>query len=92
MSSNPKPIKCACCNVVLEPRAKPDPQVVLFCPQCGISDTLENVQREAAEFAMEHMQKQFSLIAENAFRGTKNVELTGDVIPERAHRFVIDMD
>jgi uncharacterized Zn finger protein (UPF0148 family) len=43
-------IKCAKCKVPVKGPVDAKAETTVSCPVCGISDTLENVEREAADY------------------------------------------
>ena len=92
MSRENKTIKCAKCKVALEVWTEPDGQMMARCPQCGVSDNLDNVQREAVEFLTEEAEKLMFKPFEDLARTSKNFTFTPSSTQHRSYRFVVDVD
>ena len=83
------PLVCARCKVAVTVSAEAKPKDVVSCPQCGESDTLENVKRSLAEQAQEYAARMMQKSLRDASRGSKFFKYSPGVIPQRNHRFVI---
>jgi predicted RNA-binding Zn-ribbon protein involved in translation (DUF1610 family) len=76
---------CASCNVPLQVRGEPDDQNVGFCPQCGASDTLENIAREA----IDHMMSKHAGDVSALVKDSPYLKITTNHDPERVYRFMM---
>ncbi len=80
---------CNKCKVPLAPIADSNPER-WTCPVCNVSDTRENVLREAGEHAKEvaarHLQDKARSIAQNS----KFIKFEGKTIPKQHYRFITD--
>jgi hypothetical protein len=85
--SSEKPILCSKCKVQVQvvPDAKPDDKVT--CPDCGDSDTFENVMRSLGDQAQEWAEQKLSASLKAA--GWK---MTPGNSPKRVHRFVVNLN
>lgn len=75
-------VLCGRCHVAVEQRVNPDGQVMVVCPTCGQSDTLENAAREAGEYLTDKLMRQ----------GMAGLDMPGITIthpPQRAYRFIV---
>ena len=90
MSGNSKQIICARCKIAIEVRPDANAEPEAFCPACGISDKLENAQREASEFLFINTQKRVNAPFERLARTSQNFKFTSRVVPERTYRFIVD--
>ena len=93
MSDDTHEIKCAKCNVALKGSSvNPEPNDIVACPNCGISDTFENAVREASTGLAEDLGN--SIIAdafEKATRGSDFMTFKKDKRPKKQRRFTIDI-
>jgi hypothetical protein len=86
-----KPMLCARCRIQVQVTPNPMPTDTVICPECGESDTFENVKRSLAEQAQEYFVKRMQSTLGDAFRGSQNIKYTPGTIPKRHHRFVIEL-
>lgn len=91
-TSDIRPILCTRCNVAVEGRCDPNGQKIGVCPSCGASDTLENVQREAANAVQYFIEKKMHVALSDAVRGSSALTFTPKHIPERSFRFIVQME
>ena len=85
-------VKCAKCNVALKGPADPTPQDRFECPRCGIGDSLDRVMAEVGEYATEQVEGALGRTLEAALRDSKNIKLTKTSRPQKARRFIIDLN
>jgi hypothetical protein len=90
--SDTRPVLCAHCKVQVKLPPDPKPEDKVSCPECGQSDTFENVKRSLGEQAQEYAAKMIQKSMGDAFLGSKNIKYTPGVIPHRTHRFVVKLD
>lgn len=83
-------ILCGADKVPLKPVANSNPES-WRCPVCGITDTRENVLREAQEHAKEVVARGFQSALRKGASGHSGLKFTGKVIPKRQHRFITDL-
>jgi hypothetical protein len=86
------PVLCGKCNVQVNIVPNPEPQDKVTCPQCGDSDTFENVKRSLGEQAQEFAARKIQETMRNVTRGSTAIKYTPGVIPQRTHRFVIQFE
>lgn len=87
-----KTVKCAPCQVPLQGPADPKSDDVFTCPNCGQSDTFENVLTEVQDYMADKVLEQTTRSLGSAFRGSKYVKVTATRSPKRSFRFMIDFD
>lgn len=83
-------ILCSACKVTPERIADSEPES-WRCPKCGISDTAENIIREAKEYAVEVTSRHVQDSARKAAQGSKFIKFKGNPIPKRKYRFITDL-
>ncbi|MFI5020612.1 MAG: hypothetical protein ACHQRJ_03020 [Alphaproteobacteria bacterium] len=86
------PAKCAKCNLPLQGPANPKPEDVFSWPGCGESDSLENVEKELAEYVAEKAADSLSAALKGAIGSSKHIKVTERHRSYKTHRFVIDYD
>lgn len=84
-------VLCGRCKVPVEVLTDTDPQMVR-CPDCGVTDTVDNALREAGEHATKVMERGLGKAFANAARGSKFVKLTSKPIPHRSYKFVTNLE
>lgn len=82
---------CGRCKVELEVVANDDGELGR-CPQCGNSDTLDNIMRIVGDYALEHAAKGIDDIIGGMAKGNKAFKYTPNVRPKTPYRFIINMD
>jgi hypothetical protein len=82
---------CGRCKVALEVVTENDSEIGR-CPQCGNSDTLDNVLRIVGDYALEKTAEGFDDAIGGAVRSSKFLQYTPAVRPKKSYRFIIDMD
>lgn len=87
MTNSPRAILCAACNVSVQVRVEPNKENIVFCPRCGVSDTEENVIREASESVMDELVRKTIGPERTAGRGV--VTITVKHPPKRRYRFIM---
>lgn len=92
MASDIKEALCGKCKVALKGPAEPEAQSVFACPVCGESDTYENVVRIAGEFFAEESARYLQEKARAVAAGSKFITFKGELIPQRQHRFIVDLE
>ncbi|MEX0956965.1 MAG: hypothetical protein WDZ83_17340 [Rhizobiaceae bacterium] len=92
MADDIKVALCGKCKVALQGPAQPEPESVFTCPECGESDTYENVVRIAGEFFHEQSARFLQEKARSVAAGSKFITFKGEPIPKRQHRFVVDLE
>ena len=86
-------VKCAKCNVALQgPSISRNPEDVFSCPICGVSDTFENIMREAQEYFTEKTGGILASYFEKVTRGNKFLTFKKSRRHKKAHRFIVEMD
>ncbi|MDP1837770.1 MAG: hypothetical protein Q8N31_06095 [Reyranella sp.] len=83
-------VKCAKCNVPIEGPVDAKPESAVSCPVCGISDTLENVNREAAEYVTSKAADALSDKLAGVARGSKFMTYKQGPRNHKIYRFVVD--
>ncbi len=83
--------KCANCKVALQGPDDPKPQDRFACPSCGQGDTLENVEREVADYVQQKTADMLGASFDKAVRGSKNVQVRKPVRQPRRYRFYVDL-
>ena len=85
-------VKCGRCECTLEfvPDAQPEPRAA--CPQCGESDTLENIKREVGEYIKEQTAQALIKDIADGVRGSKYLKFKSNFRPNGGHRFIVDPD
>jgi hypothetical protein len=78
-----KPILCGRCHVDIEHRVNPEGQTMVVCPNCGQSDTPENVAREAAEYLTDKTIREGMA----GFGNMPGITVTSP--PQREYRFIV---
>lgn len=90
MSEASLQILCNDCKVPPEP--VPDSQPETWrCPECGVSDTRENVVGEANQHAMEVVARYQQNGIRKAVRGSSVLKFSGKTIPHGQYRFITDL-
>jgi hypothetical protein len=84
--------KCAECRVPIKGPADPKAEDVFACPDCGASDSHENIVRELGEYAAEKAAERISARWRDIARKSKLVKLTEQPRQHKIYRFVIDLD
>jgi ribosome-binding protein aMBF1 (putative translation factor) len=77
-----KTVLCGSCHVGVEQRVNPDGQMMVVCPTCGQSDTLENAAREAGEYLTDKLMRE-------GMAGHKMPGITVTHPPQRNYRFIL---
>lgn len=83
-------IKCAKCNVSINGPADAEPQTLVSCPVCGISDTRENVEREVADYVASKASDALTANLERIARNSKFMTFTSGSPDHRSYRFIVD--
>lgn len=83
-------IICATCNVGMMPSSNPPkPDDISSCPECGVSDTYENVLEEAKAYAVEHAARQLQKKMKEVASGSRGVTYKPGRIETREYRFIV---
>ena len=91
MSETTHQILCNACKVAPEP--VPDSESETWrCPSCGVSDTRENIIREAKEHAVEVASRSLQDKARGVAEGSSFIKFEGKPIPKGVYRFVSDFE
>jgi hypothetical protein len=90
MTTTTHQIKCAKCNVPIEGPADAKADSMVGCPICGISDTKENVEREAADYVTRQTADALDAMIEGISRSHKWITHTQGTRENKAYRFVVD--
>jgi hypothetical protein len=79
---------CGCCKTPVRAMADPKLEIILACPTCGLADSLDNIEREVAEFLQEDLAKAFDDMRRGVAGG--GCAFTFDETPHtsRVHRFI----
>jgi hypothetical protein len=80
--------KCATCDVALQSHvADPQSDDMLFCPTCGVSDTLENVVAEVQEYVTEQAGDHLFSSLQRSTKDSKFVTVSKKPRPKKTYRF-----
>ncbi len=90
MSTDTQNILCGSCRVPIEGPADGKDDSVFACPNCGRSDTRENVLKEVESFVTELVQRSLQGTMRKAARGSKMLQFEGKPIPKKVYRFITD--
>ena len=85
-------VKCAKCHVPVEGPTDPQPQDRMTCPNCGESDTVENINREVQEYITEQVALSLEATMREVARTSEVLKVTSHYIPKGNHRFVVDLN
>ena len=86
-------IKCAKCNVPLDsPTTEPQPDDIVSCPVCGVSDRFKNVLREVEESVADQAERYLVKGLKDAVRGSKFVKVTEKPQAKKHPRFIVDLN
>jgi anaerobic ribonucleoside-triphosphate reductase len=88
MMSDNRPLLCAKCGVNVQVVPDPKPEDMVTCPQCGESDTFENVKRSLGQQAAEWAQRKLA----ESFKGKSGFTYTEGPREKREHRFILQFD
>jgi hypothetical protein len=89
MSENQQsPILCGKCHVEVEQRVDDEGNNLAVCPSCGVSDTVDNAIRDAADYLTEKIARD-ALKPFERMRSTPTMKVTVTHAPEREHRFIV---
>ncbi|MBL4692637.1 MAG: hypothetical protein JKY92_04840 [Magnetovibrio sp.] len=93
MSGSTNQIKCATCNIALAPPSNdPQPHEIVSCPECGVSDTYENIIQEVKEYATEQAGDKLSSMLESTAKKSKIMSFKKERRPKKNYRFIVDLD
>lgn len=85
--------KCAKCDAPLQGNGvEPKPGDIISCPDCGESDTLENVLSEIGEYASDHFAGKLSADLRKIASGSKFLQFSEGNRPKKVYRFVVDLE
>lgn len=90
MTTDTQNILCSACRVPIEGPADGKSDNMFACPDCGRSDTRENVLKEVKAFVTEMAQRSLQESMRKAARGSKMLQFKGKIIPKKSYRFVTD--
>lgn len=90
MANDTQNVLCGYCRIPVKGPADPDIKDVFSCPDCGNSDTIENVMASAKAFVVELAQRHLQEAARETARGSKFIKFDGKSIPKKEHRFITD--
>lgn len=85
-------VKCGRCEVPLERPIDSDHKVLFTCPNCGESDTRENVLREVHEYVQEQAAKDLEKTMAGIAKGSAILQFTPSRRPQRRYRFIVDLE
>lgn len=83
-------VKCAKCRVPIEIGSNDHGVATGRCPSCGISDTKENIEREAADYAFSKAKDALDSRLSDMARGSKYMTYTKGPRHQKSYRFVVD--
>jgi hypothetical protein len=83
-----KPILCGRCHVAVDERIDPNGQAMAVCPQCGVTDTVENAVGEAGEYLAEKVAREMTAPFEN-MPSSKFMKVTVTHSPQKHFRFIL---
>lgn len=83
-------IKCAKCSVPIEGPSDAKADSIVGCPVCGVSDTKENVEREAADYVTRQAANALSAKLAGIASGNKWMTYKRGARDNKAYRFIID--
>jgi DNA-directed RNA polymerase subunit RPC12/RpoP len=92
MGGETKSALCGKCKVLLEGPVEAQADSVFSCPRCGEKDTLENIMLVLKEYTEEFTARFLQEKMRSVARGSKLINYRGNRIPERSHRFIVDID
>lgn len=85
--------KCAACDVALDSKvAEPQPHDTLFCPSCGVSDTVKNVVSEVQEYVTEQAGDHLFSSLQRSTKDSKFVTVSKKPRPKKTYRFKADIN
>lgn len=82
--SDQKTILCAKCEVPLQGPEDAKSDTVLACPNCGLSETIENIMKEIGQ---RMMVDEVGDMLRNATRGSKHVKYKPGSVHQQPRRF-----
>jgi uncharacterized Zn finger protein (UPF0148 family) len=85
-------VKCGKCKVPLKGPVEPKAEDTIICPECGSSDTYENVLREVRDYAEEQAAKHLEKALASGVKGSEVLKFTPAVRSKRTYRFIADLD
>jgi hypothetical protein len=88
MDNDTQEILCGACRVPVKGPADGEAKNLFACPDCGRSDTRENVLAEVKAFVTELAERSLQESMRKAARGSKILQFEGKTIPKREYRFV----
>jgi hypothetical protein len=90
MADDTQSILCGSCRVPVEGPADGKADNVFACPECGRSDTRENVLKEVKAFVTELAQNSLQESMREAARGSNFIKFEGKPVKKRTYRFITD--
>ncbi len=90
MSADTQNILCGACRVPIKGPADGKAENVFTCPECGRSDTRENVLKEVKAFVTEMAERHLQESMRKAARSSKMLQFKGKPIPKKSYRFITD--
>jgi hypothetical protein len=87
-----RPILCARCDVSTNGPSQPQSEDIFACPECGVSDTFENIKKSFGEQTTEYLLREFQKTIGDAFRQSKNIDYTFGAIPQGTHNLLVKMN
>lgn len=85
-------VQCGLCKVPLKAPVEPKAEDVIICPECGDSDTYENVLREVRDYVEEQAAQHLEKALASGVKGSDMLKFTPTVRPKRTYRFIVDLD
>lgn len=83
-------VQCAKCHVPVECRPDDSSNSIATCPVCGITDTVENAFREAADYKFEQTTESIERQLQDLAGHTKGFQFTPASKEKRVYRFILD--
>jgi hypothetical protein len=83
-------ILCGSCRADIEGPKDFTNESVFRCPECGQSDTYENIVKEAQAYFEDAVAKHFDKTLSKIARGSSAMTYTGSNRPTRSYRFILD--
>ncbi len=85
-------IKCAKCNVPVEKQPSAQAEDIVGCPICGVSDTQENVVREAGDYATSKVSSALDSMLEGFASGSESMTYQKGPRDHKSYRFIVDYE
>lgn len=82
---------CGQCRIPVEGPANPKPDDVFTCPRCKRSGKHKEVTASVKAFIEEAGGRHLQEHMRKTMRGNKLIKFTGQPIPKRNHRFIVDI-